>query len=88
MGPIEQTVLEVLRTHADRLTWLTIQDRQWAKVLLDHARNDESIHAPEFEGSFDNALDFLEGRGLTERTTRTMAGSIWARYPRQTKQRG
>jgi hypothetical protein len=64
MGPFELTVLEVLRTHADRLTWLTIQDRQWAKVLLDHVRNDESLSAPEFEGSFDNSLDFLEGRGL------------------------
>jgi hypothetical protein len=54
LPPAETLVLEVLRSHADFLTWHEGKNGAWAKVKPDDARAELSVRA--IEDGFSNIL--------------------------------
>ncbi len=60
---LEDTLLVVLREHADRLAWAESRDGQWAKVILEGARRDMQLAPLDHPQSFDSALRVLTIRG-------------------------
>jgi hypothetical protein len=70
---LEDTLLAVLRDHADRLAWAegsdgqwaVGRDGQWAKVKLEDARRDMHLVALDSpQRSFDSALKVLKTKDL------------------------
>lgn len=72
----EQTLLEVLRDHADWSTWVVDEDGGWATVMLDDVKKDILLSKLEFEGSFESVLDVLSLKGLY---TKIHAASGWVK---------
>jgi hypothetical protein len=58
---LEDTLLAVLRVHADRLAWA---DGRWAKVILEDTRRDMQLAPLDSPQSFDSALRVLKSREL------------------------
>ena len=63
MAPAETLVLQVLRDHADLLTWHEGKDGEWAKVTIDDARRDLLVNDMK-PASFDSILRVLANNKL------------------------